>query len=155
MAQDEAGQHKGALNGLRETIGNVTLANPSALPPTTMVPAQCRAARAWLGWTQAELAHRAGVATTTVADFERGVHRPTNSNLRVISEALGKEGIAFAFHNNKPVGILYGGDINHTTKRSRAGKMLKKPKTKPLSSPAEQKRVRRTRSRRKPAGHRV
>ena len=39
-------------------------------------PRQCRAARAWLGWTQRELAEKAGVDMQTVMHFELGRGAP-------------------------------------------------------------------------------
>lgn len=57
--------------------------------------AQCRAARALLGWTQAQLADAAGVARKTIANFEssaRPLHRRTR---RDITAALEQGGIEF------------------------------------------------------------
>lgn len=57
-------------------------------------PAQCRAARALLKWTQAKLAQHAAVARKTVADFElgnRSLHRRTRLDITVALEAAGVE----------------------------------------------------------------
>jgi DNA-binding XRE family transcriptional regulator len=43
---------------------------------STISPRQCRAARAWLGWTQRELALKAGVDMQTVMHFELGRGAP-------------------------------------------------------------------------------
>jgi len=70
-------------------------------------PAQCRAARALLRWTQGELAQNAAVARKTVADFELGnrtLHRRTRLDVTVALEAAGiefiwdgdSEGVRFA-----------------------------------------------------------
>ena len=58
-------------------------------------PAQCRAARAMLSWSQEKLSKKAQVARTTVADFEREVRKPINNNLFAIQKALEKGGIKF------------------------------------------------------------
>lgn len=58
-------------------------------------PNQVKAARALLVWSQQELAKEAGIAVSTVADFERGQRTPTPSNLAAIRAALEKTGIAF------------------------------------------------------------
>ncbi len=58
-------------------------------------PAQCRAARALLSWSQAELAERAGVAKQTLADFERGARSPYPRTLADIKKVLEAEGIEF------------------------------------------------------------
>jgi DNA-binding XRE family transcriptional regulator len=57
-------------------------------------PAQCRAARALLNWTQAILADRAGVARKTIADFElatRTLHIRTRRDITATLEAAGVE----------------------------------------------------------------
>ena len=57
-------------------------------------PAQCRAARALLRWTQDRLAERAAVARKTVADFElgnRSLHRRTRLDITIALEAAGVE----------------------------------------------------------------
>ena len=57
-------------------------------------PAQCRAARALLNWTQAVLADRAGVARKTIADFElaaRTLHIRTRRDITATLEAAGIE----------------------------------------------------------------
>jgi predicted transcriptional regulator len=57
-------------------------------------PRQIRAARGLLGWTRTALADRA-VATTTVADIERGDVNPKTSTMMAIVAALEKAGIEF------------------------------------------------------------
>lgn len=56
---------------------------------------QCRAARAWLGWSQEELAKVAQVALSTVRDFERGDREPVTHNIQAIQRALESGGIQF------------------------------------------------------------
>ncbi len=43
---------------------------------------QCRAARAWLDWSQDELAKRSGVSRRAIAEFERGLSVPHDRTLR-------------------------------------------------------------------------
>ena len=62
-------------------------------PVAILTPAQCRAARALLGWSQQELARKASVATSTVADFERGHRSPVANNLEALKTALEAGGI--------------------------------------------------------------
>src|SRR5689334_4317572 len=54
-----------------------------------------RAARALLAWSQEDLAKAAGVATSTVADFERGQRNPIPANAHAIRAALEKANIQF------------------------------------------------------------
>lgn len=61
-------------------------------PVTT--PAQVRAARAVLAWSQADLAKAADVGTSTVADFERGHRQLVTNNAQAIKDALEKGGAA-------------------------------------------------------------
>ena len=81
-----------------------------ALAP--MSPEQCRAARAWLGWSQQELARRARVGVSTVKDYERGGRRPMTNNLIAMQQAIEEAGIRLTFRNNgTPAGIEIGEPI--------------------------------------------
>ncbi len=61
----------------------------------SVTPAQCRAARGLLGWSQAELAASSKVAVKTIADFERGSRTPYPRTLEDILEALEAAGVIF------------------------------------------------------------
>lgn len=56
---------------------------------------QVKAARALLAWTQGQLAKEAGIATSTLADFERGERTPVANNVQAITVALEQQGIRF------------------------------------------------------------
>jgi ribosome-binding protein aMBF1 (putative translation factor) len=56
---------------------------------------QLRAARAWLGWSQGELAAKAGVGRGVVAEYERGARLPYESSMRAMQAALEAAGIVF------------------------------------------------------------
>lgn len=62
---------------------------------TTPRPEQVRAARALLGWSQQNLAGKACVAVSTVADFERGQRNLVANNAFAIRQALEAAGILF------------------------------------------------------------
>lgn len=60
-----------------------------------MTPGQCRAARAWLGWTQQDLAERARVGLSTVKEFE-GEGKQTRPAMRnAIRRAMERSGATF------------------------------------------------------------
>jgi transcriptional regulator with XRE-family HTH domain len=71
----------------------------------SMSPAQCRAARGLLNWSQAKLAELAGVARATLADFEGGKRIPIANNLAAIREAFEAAGIIFIAENGEGPGV--------------------------------------------------
>lgn len=66
---------------------------------------QCRAARAWLGWGQPQLAIRAKVGLSTVRDFETGKRVPIANNRESIQRAFEASEIRFLFDGETAVGI--------------------------------------------------
>jgi DNA-binding XRE family transcriptional regulator len=58
-------------------------------------PAQCRAARALLDWTQSDLMDHCGASQKTIVDFERGTTRPYGRTLIAIVAAFEAAGIEF------------------------------------------------------------
>jgi predicted transcriptional regulator len=69
-------------------------------------PEQSRAARAWLDWSQEDLATRARVSLSTVRDFEKGRRTPIANNLQAILRALEEGGTQMLFDaKDKPVGV--------------------------------------------------
>jgi DNA-binding XRE family transcriptional regulator len=61
----------------------------------TISPAQCRAARALLDWTQNELAVIVGVALRTIRDFENGRRGPLKIVRAAIQQAFEEAGVEF------------------------------------------------------------
>jgi transcriptional regulator with XRE-family HTH domain len=75
-----------------------------------LTPEQSRAARAWLGWTQAELAERAQVGLSTIKDFEGKNRVPIANNLQAILRALEAGGMQMLFDpKGNPVGVAIAG----------------------------------------------
>jgi transcriptional regulator with XRE-family HTH domain len=60
-----------------------------------LIAEQCRAARALLKWKQEELAEKAGLAVSTIKDFEAERRTPHASNLAQIERAFSEAGIEF------------------------------------------------------------
>jgi DNA-binding transcriptional regulator YiaG len=77
--------------------------------PVHMIsPEQCRAARAWLGWPQPELAKRARIGLSTVRDFETGTRTPIANNRLAMQQAFEGEGLRFLFDGERATGITLG-----------------------------------------------
>ena len=85
-------------------------------PLADLTPKHVRAARALLAWSQQDLAKAAGVATSTVADFERGHRTPVANNAQAIRGALESAGIRFL-----PTGAVVGPAIPIITTSDRPG----------------------------------
>jgi transcriptional regulator with XRE-family HTH domain len=60
-----------------------------------MTPAQSRAARGLMDWSQSELATRSNLSESTIRDFEKGRRLPSLNNLAAIERALEAAGIEF------------------------------------------------------------
>lgn len=71
----------------------------------SLLAAQCRAARALLDWSQADLAEISKVATKTLADFERGHRVPYVRTLADIRKALENAGVVFVEENGEGPGV--------------------------------------------------
>ena len=67
--------------------------------------AQCRAARGLLGWTQYDLADRAGIGIVTVHQFEAGLSQPRRATGEVIKRAFEQAGVAFIDDNGGGPGV--------------------------------------------------
>jgi ribosome-binding protein aMBF1 (putative translation factor) len=77
--------------------------------PAQIYPEQCRAGRAWLGWSQEHLAQRASVSLSTVRDFERGRRNPVTNNRAALKRALETAGVVFDFdEEGSPTGLKLG-----------------------------------------------
>ena len=70
-----------------------------------ITPAQCRAARGLLNWTQPDLAKAASVGKTTVHQFEVGGGEPRNATLTVIRTAFETAGVEFIAENGGGAGV--------------------------------------------------
>jgi transcriptional regulator with XRE-family HTH domain len=64
-----------------------------------MTPAQCRAARGLLDWTQDKLCEAAQVSGPTVRNYENGKISPHRATLAMIQRALEDAGVEFTNGN--------------------------------------------------------
>ena len=65
----------------------------------------CRAARALVDLSQHALAEAAGIAWSTVAEFERGARKPVPDSLTAMRTALEAAGVAFIAANGGGPGV--------------------------------------------------
>jgi len=70
-----------------------------------LAPEQSRAARAWLGWSQDQLAGTAKVSVSTIRDFEAGKRAPIANNLEAIRRAFEASGVTFESAGGIATGI--------------------------------------------------
>ena len=70
-----------------------------------ITPAQSRAARGILDWSQTELAGRSNLSESTVRDFEKGRRVPSPNNLGAIRRALEMAGVDFIPQNGGGAGV--------------------------------------------------
>jgi predicted transcriptional regulator len=70
-----------------------------------VTPAQCRAARGLLDWSQQELANQAGVGIVTIRQIEAGANEPRRATLVVVKQAIEKAGIEFIDENGGGPGV--------------------------------------------------
>ncbi|MFG1282264.1 helix-turn-helix domain-containing protein [Xanthobacter autotrophicus] len=70
-----------------------------------LTPAQCRAARALIGWSQPKLAAACGAGVSTIRDFETGKRTPIANNLTAIRAALEAAGVIFVAENGEGAGV--------------------------------------------------
>jgi transcriptional regulator with XRE-family HTH domain len=70
-----------------------------------MTPAQCRAARGLLGWTQQKLAGAAGVRISAVIRFELSWRVPAPETIQAMQSALEAAGVEFIPENGSGAGV--------------------------------------------------
>lgn len=66
---------------------------PRDLSSLTLSPAQCRAARGLLDWSQEQLAQASGLSRSTVRDFESGRHEPHRGSLALLLQTFAEQGV--------------------------------------------------------------
>lgn len=72
-----------------------------------LIPAQSRAARALIDWSQDQLAEASHLGLSTIRDFEKGRRVPSHNNLAAIVRALEEAGVQFIPANGGGAGIRF------------------------------------------------
>lgn len=70
-----------------------------------MTPAQSRAARALINWTQPALSKAAGLGLSTVVDFERERRQVAQQSVQAMKAALENAGVIFVAENGEGPGV--------------------------------------------------
>ena len=70
-----------------------------------ITPAQCRAARGLIGWSQQDLAREARIGIVTVHQLEAGASQPRRATLEVIRRAFESAGVEFIDENGGGPGV--------------------------------------------------
>jgi len=78
----------------------------------SLTPAQPRAARGWLNFSQQDLADICLVHRRTIAEFERGASVPHDRTLRDIRRALEDRGVELLYENGIAVGLRVRAKVN-------------------------------------------
>jgi predicted transcriptional regulator len=73
--------------------------------PLMITPAQCRAARGLLDWTQQQLADEARVGVVTIRQLEAGVVMPRRSTFEVVQRAFEGAGVELIDANGGGPGV--------------------------------------------------
>lgn len=71
----------------------------------SLTPAQCRAARAWLNWSQPDLAAAAKVSVPTIARFERGATTMSHLGLQAIEAAFARASVEISSNDSGYGGV--------------------------------------------------
>ena len=73
-------------------------------------PAQCKAGRDLLGWTQQDLKEYSGIGINTIATFEKGSRSLTIKTMEKLVDAFYRYGVRFENNSNEVVVRLL---LNH------------------------------------------
>jgi transcriptional regulator with XRE-family HTH domain len=70
-----------------------------------MLPAELRAARGLLGWTQTELSDQSGVAVASIRRFEIGATGLTEDSMKAIVNSIRRAGVGIMSDMDEGIGV--------------------------------------------------
>ena len=79
--------------------------SPIMTTPTALTASQCRAARALIEWSQAQLSQSASIDIQTVADFEKRIRAADETTRRRLRATLEAAGVVFIAENGGGAGV--------------------------------------------------
>jgi transcriptional regulator with XRE-family HTH domain len=100
--ESSAGPWPLASGFARSTLARM---NTAVVVPTALTSAQCRAARALIEWSQAQLSQSAGIDVQTVADFEKRFRKADETTRRRLRATLEAAGVVFISENGGGGGV--------------------------------------------------
>jgi transcriptional regulator with XRE-family HTH domain len=86
------------------TLYGAAMANNLMTSPTSLTASQCRAGRALIDWTQAQLSQSASIDIQTIADFEKRFRSADETTRRRLRAALEAAGVVFIAENGGGAG---------------------------------------------------
>jgi transcriptional regulator with XRE-family HTH domain len=88
-----------------EGLNAFRLSQTVYMETTLITPAQSRAARGLVDWSQTELAAQSNLSESTIRDFEKGRRVPSANNLAAVRRALESAGVIFVAENGDGPGV--------------------------------------------------
>jgi hypothetical protein len=92
------------LLATRAARGTLARMNSIATAPTALTASQCRAGRALIEWSQAQLSQAASIDQQTIADFEKRFRSADETTRRRLRAALEAAGVVFIAENGGGAG---------------------------------------------------
>ncbi len=81
------------------------MSTPIATAPTALTASQCRAARALIEWSQAQLSQSASIDIQTISDFEKRFRAADETTRRRLRATLEAAGVIFIAENGGGAGV--------------------------------------------------
>lgn len=79
--------------------------NTPVVVPTALTSAQCRAGRALIEWSQAQLSQSAAIDIQTISDFEKRLRKADETTRRRLRATLEAAGVVFIAENGGGAGV--------------------------------------------------